>query len=162
MRSVFSFVAAVAALAFPAASVSESTHSAHATRQAREVHEVRVATIRAFTLFNPYPRHQARIDLIAARRTIEAPAWPTHHLLWLCIHGSEAQTWGDRDTGGNGHYGGLQMHPGWGYGTSFYASDDPQIVQENAAEAGYRASGYSHAWLEGQWGQTIGPCWQYA
>lgn len=88
-------------------------------------------------------------------------AWPAHHLLWLCIHGGEAD-WGNRDTGRNGHYGGLQMHPGWGYGSSYYASDDSQLVQEQAAERGYRASGYSHGWLQGQWGQTIGPCWGFA
>lgn len=99
-------------------------------------------------------------------RTLQAveaePTWPAHHQLWLCIHGGEAGSWYDQNTGGNGHWGGLQMHPGWGYGTSYHASDDSQLTQETAAEAGYRASGYSHSWLSGQWGATIGPCWQYA
>lgn len=81
----------------------------------------------------------------------EASAWPPHHQLWLCIHSHEASNWQDEDTGHNGHYGGLQMHPGWGYGTSYYASSDSQLVQEQAAERGYAASGYSQSWLLGQW-----------
>jgi hypothetical protein len=102
---------------------------------------------------------------------IQAATLPAHHLLWLCIHGTpslgtpvghEASTWYDRDSGGNGHYGGLQMHAGWGYGTSYHASDDSQLVQERAAENAYRSTGYSRAWLEGQWGQTVGPCLRYA
>lgn len=106
---------------------------------------------------------QARIKALSA--------WPAHHLLWLCIHGTpslgtevghEASSWSNADTGGNGHYGGLQMHKGWGYGTSYYASDDSQLVQERAAENAYRASGYSPSFLTQQWGETIGPCWQYA
>jgi hypothetical protein len=88
------------------------------------------------------------------------PSWPPHHLLWLCIHDGEGD-WHDQNSGGNGHYGGLQMHPGWGYGTSYYASSDSQLVQEWAAERAYIASGYSTAWLGGQWAQTIGPCWRY-
>lgn len=77
---------------------------------------------------------------------------PIAHLdLWECIHSLEASDWGNQDTGHNGHYGGLQMHPGWGYGTSTYASNDSQYVQEHAAENGYRASGYSKSWLMGQW-----------
>lgn len=108
-------------------------------------------------------------SLQAAKAAREA--WPAHHNLWLCIHGTpalgtevghEASTWDNADTGGNGHYGGLQMHPGWGYGTSYYASDDSQLVQEQAAETAYRVSGYSASWLIQQWGQTIGPCWRYA
>lgn len=86
--------------------------------------------------------------------------WPAHHNLWMCIHSHEAADWHNRDTGGNGHYGGLQMHPGWGYGTSYYASDSSQSVQEFAAEAGYKASGYSHTWLMGQWNHP--DCLSYA
>jgi len=74
-----------------------------------------------------------------------------HLSLWLCIHKTEAGDWHNRDTGHNGHYGGLQMHPGWGYGTSYYASDDSAEEQMAAAERGYRASGYSRSWLLGQW-----------
>ena len=88
------------------------------------------------------------------RRTLarlQAVALPAHHALWMCIHGHEAADWQNGDTGGNGHYGGLQMHPGWGYGTSYYASSDSQATQERAAENGYAASGYSRAWLMGQW-----------
>jgi len=77
--------------------------------------------------------------------------WPLHHSLWSCIHNHEASDWQNNDTGHNGHYGGLQMHPGWGYGTSYYASNDSQFIQERAAENGYAASGYSKIWLMGQW-----------
>lgn len=119
----------------------------------------------------------ARIDSrLAAKAAAEAraralAALPAHHALWMCIHGDpayrhggggEAGSWDNADTGGNGHYGGLQMHPYWGYGTSKYASNDSQAVQERAAESGYAASGYSRVWLNGQWGQTMGPCWGYA
>jgi hypothetical protein len=73
-----------------------------------------------------------------------------HHTLWMCIHGLEGN-WDDPNSGHNGHYGGLQMHPGWGYGTSYYANNDSQYTQELAAERGYRASGFSKSWLMGQW-----------
>jgi len=76
--------------------------------------------------------------------------FPAHHALWMCIHSHEGD-WDDNDSGGNGHYGGLQMHPGWGYGTSYYANQDSQAVQERAAENGYAASNYSKVWLMGQW-----------
>lgn len=96
-------------------------------------------------------------------------SFPPHHSLWMCIHGDpnygshyglEASTWDNKDTGRNGHWGGLQMHPGWGYGTSYHASDDSQLTQEWAAERGYRASGYSHTWLMGQWAHY--QCLKYA
>lgn len=91
----------------------------------------------------------ARLD--SRLRTLQTVrAWPAHHALWTCIHGGEGN-WDDRDSGGNGHYGGLQMHPGWGYGTSYLASDDSQLVQEQSAERAYRASGFSSAWLYQQW-----------
>lgn len=88
---------------------------------------------------------------VARALTSNTTSWPAHHQLWLCIHNHEASNWQDQDSGGNGHYGGLQMHPGWGYGTSYYASSDSQMTQEQAAERGYAANGYSRAWLMGQW-----------
>lgn len=88
-------------------------------------------------------------------------AWPAHHSLWLCIHGSEG-AWDDPNSGNNGHYGGLQMHPGWGHGTAYYANQSSQLVQERAAEDAYVKSGYDPHFLTQQWGQTIGPCWSYA
>ncbi len=90
---------------------------------------------------------------------VQAKMLPPHHALWMCIHGHEGG-WDNQDTGHNGHYGGLQMHPGWGYGTSYYASDDSQLVQEQSAERGYHASGYSKTWLMGQWYHT--DCLKYA
>lgn len=94
-------------------------------------------------------RHSLDV-LTAVQAKIDAGAFPPHHDLWMCIHGHEGN-WDDPDSGGNGHYGGLQMHPGWGYGTSFYANKDSQLVQEQSAERGYTASGHSTAWLMGQW-----------
>ena len=98
-------------------------------------------------------RVRIRVSSLALRRTLVAlqPVWPAHHALWMCIHGHEAGDWHNKDSGGNGHWGGLQMHPDWGYGTSKYASSDSQLTQERAAEAGYAASGYSRSWLMGQW-----------
>ena len=82
---------------------------------------------------------------------LTASAYPPHHALWMCVHNHEASNWQDPNSGGNGHYGGLQMHPGWGYSTSYYASEDSQLTQEWAAERGFRASGFSRVWLFGQW-----------
>jgi hypothetical protein len=87
-------------------------------------------------------------------------SWPPHHQLWLCEHNHEASDWHNQDTGGNGHWGGLQMHPGWGYGTSYHASDDSQYTQEWAAEKAFVANGLSQLWLLGQWYHT--DCLVYA
>ncbi len=74
--------------------------------------------------------------------------YPPHHALWHCIHGHEAGSW----QATNGRYrGGLQMHLGWGYGSSYDAAQDSQATQEWAAERAYAASNYSRAWLAGQW-----------
>jgi hypothetical protein len=74
--------------------------------------------------------------------------YPPHHQLWLCIHQHEAGSW----SATNGRYrGGLQMHMAWGYGSSYDAARDTQETQEWAAELAYKASGYSHGWLGGQW-----------
>lgn len=92
---------------------------------------------------------------------IQAASLPLHHALWECLLRYEGGYWSNPNTGGNGHWGGLQMHPDWGYGTSHHASDDSQYVQESAAERAYRESGYSSTFLTGQWGETIGHCWAY-
>lgn len=94
----------------------------------------------------------AQARLLAAR--------PAHYDLWLCIHGGEG-SWHNQDTGHNSHYGGLQMTIGWDGRVGNAALLTP-LAQMQAAEAGYAAHGYSKAWLQGQWGQTIGPCWKYA
>lgn len=89
-------------------------------------------------------------------------ALPAHNALWECLRPYEGSDPANQDTGNNGHWGGLQMHPDWGRGTSHHASDDPWIVQKKAAELGYETSGFSSSWLWGQWGQTLGHCVQYA
>lgn len=101
-----------------------------------------------------------RTDAQQKIAALTAPPLPPHHSLWMCIHGHEAADWHNQDTGHNTHFGGLQMHPGWGYGTSYYASSDSQLTQELAAERGYRASGFSRAWLYGQWAHS--DCLRYA
>jgi hypothetical protein len=82
-----------------------------------------------------------------------------HRTLWLCIHSREG-AW-DANTG-NGYFGGLQMTAGWFGGPGHLASSDPPAVQMRAAEVQYRASGYSIAWLEGQWPNTSPPCMSLA
>jgi hypothetical protein len=119
----------------------------------RSCNEARLAAHAARLQLAAIDRHLALLEArrLAALRARALSAWPAHHSLWLCIHGHEAADWQNADTGGNGHFGGLQMHPGWGYGTSYLASSDSQLVQERAAENGYAASGWSRAWLMGQW-----------
>lgn len=86
---------------------------------------------------------------------------PAHHALWQCLHPHEAIDWHNQDTGGNGHYGGLQMSYNWlGIVHGNPANLSP-LAQEWAAETGYRQSGYSSAWLWGQWQQTLGFCTKY-
>lgn len=84
-----------------------------------------------------------------------APEGPriAHIALWLCIHRGEG-AW-DAATG-NGYYGGLQMTYGWG------GVARPDLLAPSAqmalAERQYAASGYSAAWLAGQWPNTSPPC----
>lgn len=102
-------------------------------------------------------RHRAYLTLHPAPRV----SWPPHHALWNCIGSSEGSP---TSVNPNGHYGKLQMHADWGYGTSHHASDDPEYVQEWAAERAYRASGYSQSFLDGQWLRWDGryDCLKYA
>lgn len=125
------------------------------------------------TIYHPNPRvkHKWRTDLaylIRVRRRAyltlhPAPrvSWPPHHALWGCISNSEG---GVTSVNPNGHYGMLQMHADWGYGTSHHASDDSQYVQEWAAERAYASSGYSSSFLDGQWFRWDGryDCLKYA
>lgn len=97
---------------------------------------------------------------IAARKFAAQHPAIAHMALWLCIHRGEG-AWSDEDSGGSGHYGGLQMTLGWDGLVGNAALLSP-YEQMRAAETGYQRSGYSRAWLEGQWGETIGPCWGYA
>jgi hypothetical protein len=108
-----------------------------------------------------FDRWRMRVD---RRSIVLAHAWQArlrastiaHRALWLCIHSREAGAW-DTNTG-NGYFGGLQMTAGWYGGPGHLASSDPAAVQMRAAEVQYRASGYSIAWLDGQWPNTAPPC----
>lgn len=89
-------------------------------------------------------------------------ALPPHDQLWECIHEGEADWFNHGGGAGNSYYGGLQMHYAWGYGVSSYAYLLSPIQQKWAAEKGYAASGYSHAWLWGQWAADESRCWMFA
>jgi len=87
---------------------------------------------------------------------LKPQAYIAHLALWLCIHKGEG-SWTDE---GAPYYGGLQMTYGWGglVGDAAKLSPDAQM---RAAETGYRQSGYSVGWLEGQWPNTSPPCLAY-
>lgn len=98
-------------------------------------------------------------------RTLQAvrDTQPAHLRLWRCIEagesGGDGVHHGFEGASNGSHFNVLQMTNPWAginpIGLSYAAI-------EQAAEAQYAASGYSRSWLEGQWGQTIGPCWRYA
>ncbi len=105
----------------------------------------------------------AWIDRLWSSRRVRAYRnWRLHpaiHLaLWECIHHGEG-AWNAQT--GNGYYGGLQMTYGWGGLVTNAALLSP-YEQMSAAETGYRQSGYSRAWLEGQWPNTSPPCLAYS
>ncbi len=77
-----------------------------------------------------------------------------HYAGWMCIHRGEG-SWNAQT--GNGFYGGLQMTYGW-MGLVANAALLPPAQQIEAAEVGYQRSGYSNAWLAGQWPNTYPPC----
>ncbi len=94
---------------------------------------------------------------ITARRLAARQPTIAHLALWECIHRGEG-AWNAQT--GNGFYGGLQMTYGWD-GLVGNAALLLPTQQMQAAETGYRRSGYSTAWLEGQWPNTSPPCLQY-
>ncbi len=103
------------------------------------------------------------IDRLWSRRRVRAYRYAKshttipHRALWLCIHSREG-AWNANT--GNGYYGGLQMTYGWG---GVARADLLSPAEQMAlAERQYRASGYSVAWLEGQWPNTSPPCLGYA
>jgi hypothetical protein len=90
-----------------------------------------------------WPRYQATLQPVVG-----------HMAGWLCIHNREG-AWNAAT--GNGFYGGLQMTYGW-MGLVGNAAALSPADQMAAAEAGYRASGFSSAWMSGQWPNTYPPC----
>ncbi len=94
---------------------------------------------------------------IRARRYALAHPTIGHRSLWLCIHSREG-SWNAQT--GNGFYGGLQMTYGWDGLVGNAALLSP-AQQMRAAETGYRRSGYSVAWLRGQWPNSSPPCLAY-
>lgn len=92
--------------------------------------------------------HRSRAVAVAASGGIP------HEALWLCIHRGEG-AWNAAT--GNGYFGGLQMTYGWDGLVGNAALLSP-AAQMQAAGTGYRRSGYSRAWLEGQWPMTSPPC----
>ncbi len=103
------------------------------------------------------------MDRLWSRRRVRAhhyllshPPIP-HRALWECIHRGEG-AWNDE---GAPYYGGLQMTYGWDGLVTDAALLSPS-QQMRAAEIGYQRSGYSTAWLEGQWPNTSPPCLGFA
>jgi hypothetical protein len=102
-----------------------------------------------------YRWHKQRIERLRPKPQLSNLAG------WLCIHSKEG-AWNDE---GDPYWGGLQM--GWWfmrtYGASLLKSKGPASEwtpheQMAAAEGGYNMSGYSKAWLAGQWPNTYPPC----
>lgn len=95
------------------------------------------------------------------------PKLPAHYAGWMCIHGDQHYRHAPGGEGAwyatnpNGHYNGLQMTINWMGVISGNPNNYTPIQILWAAETGYKNSGYSSQWLQGQWGQTISPCWQY-
>jgi hypothetical protein len=160
----------------PLAAAKPHSNTALHRQQARYHHAdgylKAIGNVARRTIYNPRPavrrRWQAatrwltsiRTDAQAKITALRAPPLPPHHMLWMCIHGHEAADWQNHDTGHNGHYNGLQMHWNWGYGISGDPSRYTQSQIEQAAERGYRASGFSRGWLYGQWAHP--DCLKYA
>jgi hypothetical protein len=101
-----------------------------------------------------FERWRVRVNRrhIAEARARLAPS-VGHLALWLCIHSREG-AWTDQ---GAPYFGGLQMTYGWAGLVGNAALLSP-LQQMRAAETGYRRSGYSRAWLFGQWPNTAPPC----
>jgi hypothetical protein len=89
-------------------------------------------------------------DLARASRLLWQ-VWVPHRAGWLCLHRYESIDWHNQDTGHNGHFGGLQMSWGWLSLVSGNPANLTPLQQMQAAERGYHNSGYSRAWLAGQW-----------
>ena len=114
--------------------------------------------------------------------TVQTPAWirdvrrresncVPHRDLWECLHSRE----GDWQDGGWPYWGGLQMGDwfldtymvriapgsvppnGW-VGPNGWTNAPTVVQQMKAAELGYRESGYSLAWLRGQWPRSSRHC----
>jgi hypothetical protein len=90
-------------------------------------------------------------------------ALPAHLRLWRCIevgesHGDGVHP-GETSASNGSHFNVLQMTDPW-YG--IHPQGQSYEAIEAYAERMYAAYHYSRSWLEGQWGETIGRCWQYA
>lgn len=97
--------------------------------------------------------HMAQMKFAKTRfALLTALVWPPHHNLWLCVHRGEGR-WDDPNSGGNGHWGGLQMTPGWGgLPTGATANNLSQFEQEWLAEHEGAKYSFAHWWLMQQWG----------
>lgn len=107
-----------------------------------------------------YARLRLRLRLVrvARSRIVEAqhrlvPPRPiiAHEQLWQCVHEHEAGSWSDHDSGGNGHYGGMQMSWDWLGLVNGDAGNLSEYEQMRVAETAYARSGYSSSFLDGQW-----------
>lgn len=156
---------AAAAAAIALAAPAGATGTPHGlTRHDRQVirffqHHPRLAATPAGgrELDRILPRLLAQI-----RRLQAVPAAPAHERLWECISSGEGTQYSVGGGPTTYYYSWLQMTWSWGHGIV----GDPRRYSRAqifaAAEAGYRDSHYSTAWLEGQWPNTSPPCLSYA
>ena len=130
----------------------------------RQLHDARYQQIVGARPLYRLISHRARWHRVAFRWHVkqlqrwqakaERQALPAHTRGWLCIHGGEG-AWNANT--GNGFYGGLQMTYGW-MGLVSNAAVLSPAQQMQAAEIGYRNSGFSDSWMRGQWPNTYPPC----
>jgi len=95
-----------------------------------------------------YGRRHLRVAISRTR--------PAHYYGWLCIHNGEG-AWNANT--GNGFFGGLQAHYGWGGIPRMDLLSPMQQMWVAEREAG--KNGFSYSWMRGQWPNTFPPCANY-
>jgi hypothetical protein len=146
----FALGAAIVALVLPAVSEAKEDPITQLQRTQQQLKDLLVPGPHGWQMIrdiDAYRRLTRRV--VQLKRMMR----PVHYSGWVCIHRQEG-AWNSNT--GNGFYGGLQMHKGWG--GVLYAHLLSPIAQIRLAEDGYRRSGYSHSWLAGQWPNTYPPC----
>lgn len=166
-------VVALAATSTSNASTPHSTTFTKITKHDQQVlrffqHHPRLARTAAGgkALSRVLPRVVGEIRTLEDARAAE-PQPVTHERLWKCIAGypgyrpggGSGESGGSTNASNGSHFNILQMTNPWAGINPIGMSADSIM---SAAESQYAASGYSHSWLFGQWGQTLGPCMDFA
>lgn len=183
MRSL-SYCTALAVILIAVASPAASASSSSALRAQQETAQrILYHDAGVIRFFHNHPWLDAKPVAVFAisrahRQRREATRWLRHvrgelnpsidHMrLWRCIagypgaryDGTTGESGGDPRASNGTHFNVLQMTNPW-RGVNPIGMSPRQVMR--VAEEGYAASGYSRSWLEGQWGQTVGPCLTYA